>query len=218
MTSTAWAIAACLVGIAGGVDGQTLPNPPQSPTIPTLADVRPEILRLVIDDQWDRGNDMFSGRQVKTPDASDWQAIAERDRQRQSAIRALLAKGQVETGREYYFAALVFQHSSSAEDLTLAHVLAVTAVIQGNKSARWLAAATLDRYLQTEKQPQVFGTQFQRQGDNPRWTMVPYDRAAVPDRVRALWCVVSQSDQDRALEDLQAGRQGGANTSVMECQ
>src|SRR5215213_2993857 len=178
MTSTAWAIAACLVGIAGGGDGQTLPNPPQSPTIPTLADVRPEILRLVIDDQWDRGNDMFSGRQVKTPDASDWQAIAERDRQRQSAIRALLAKGQVETGREYYFAALVFQHSSSAEDLTLAHVLAVTAVIQGNKSARWLAAATLDRYLHTEKQPQVFGTQFQREGDNPRWTMAPYDRAA----------------------------------------
>ena len=161
---------------------------------------------------------MFSGRQVKTPDASDWQAIAERDRQRQSAIRALLAKGQVETGREYYFAALVFQHSSSAEDLTLAHVLAVTAVIQGNKSARWLAAATLDRYLQTEKQPQVFGTQFQREGDNPRWTMAPYDRAAVPDRVRTLWCVVSQSDQDRALEDLQAGRQGGANTSVAECQ
>jgi hypothetical protein len=148
-----------------------------------LKDVRPEILRLVIDDQWDRGNDMFGGRQVRAPDTLDWQAISERDEQRQSAIRALLAKGQVETGREYHFAALVFQHSSSPEALVLAHVLAVTAIIQGDSSAKWLAAATLDRYLQNDKQPQVFGTQFLRHGDNMQWTMQPYNRAAVPDDV-----------------------------------
>jgi hypothetical protein len=157
------------------------------------------------------------GRQVRPPDTLDWKAISERDLQRQSAIRVLLAKGQVETGREYHFAALMFQHSSRPEALTLAHGLAVTAIIQGDSSAKWLAAATLDRYLQNDKQPQVFGTQFLRQGDNLQWTMEPYDRAAVPDNVRRLWCVVSQSEQEQALKELQAGKSGGANTSIQEC-
>lgn len=217
MASIARVIAACVIAFVSAAAGQTAQQTPQSPTIPTLKDVRPEILRLVIDDQWDRGNDMFGGRQVRAPDTLDWQAISERDEQRQSAIRALLAKGQVETGREYHFAALVFQHSSSPEALVLAHVLAVTAIIQGDSSAKWLAAATLDRYLQNDKQPQVFGTEFLRQGDNMQWTMEPYNRAAVPDDVRRLWCVVSQREQDQALKDLQAGKSGGANTSIREC-
>ena len=217
MTPIARIVAACLVGVVSGTAGQTAQEAPQSPTIPTLDDVRPEILRLVIDDQWDRGNDMFGGRQVRAPDTLDWEAIAKRDEQRQSTVRALLAKGQVETGREYHFAALIFQHSSNQEALILAHVLAVTAIIQGDGSAKWLAAATLDRYLQNDKQPQVFGTQFLQQADNVQWTMEPYTRAAVPDGVRRLWCVVSQPDQDQALRDLRTGKSGGANTSIREC-
>ena len=217
MDSIARVIIACVMGLVSAAAGQTAQQAPPSPTVPTLSDVRPEILRLVIDDQWDRGNDMFGGRQVKAPDTLDWQAISERDQQRQSAVRVLLAKGQVETGREYHFAALIFQHSSNPEALTLAHVLSVTAIIQGDGSAKWLAAATLDRYLQNARQPQVFGTQFLRQGDNLQWSMEPYDRAAVPDGVRRLWCVVSQPDQDQALKDLRAGKSGGPDTSIREC-
>jgi len=187
-----------------------------APTVPALNDVRPEILRVVIDDQWDRGNDMFGGRQVKPADHLDWQAIAQRDQQRQLSIRSLLAEGKVQTGREFHFAALIFQHSAAADDLTLAHVLAVSAVIQGDPSAKWLAAATLDRYLQNQKSPQVFGTQFGKDSDDTKWTMDPYDRKALPDSVRALWCVISQSDQQEALKALQEGK-GGANTTVREC-
>jgi len=33
-----------------------------NPTIPTLPDVNPELLKTVIADQWDRGMDMFGGR------------------------------------------------------------------------------------------------------------------------------------------------------------
>ena len=35
---------------------------PNSPTIPNEADVNPELLKLVILDQWDRGSDMFGDR------------------------------------------------------------------------------------------------------------------------------------------------------------
>jgi hypothetical protein len=38
------------------------------------------------------------------------------------------------------------------------HVPAVTAVAKGSAAAKWLAAVTMDRYLQTINQPQVFGT------------------------------------------------------------
>jgi hypothetical protein len=33
-----------------------------SPTIPNETDVNPELLKLVILDQWDRGSDMFGDR------------------------------------------------------------------------------------------------------------------------------------------------------------
>ena len=204
-------------GLVCTATAQTPQATQDSPTLPTLSDVRPEILRLVIDDQWDRGNDMFGGRQVKAPDTLDWEAITKRDEERQSAVRALLATGGVETGREYQFAALIFQHSSTPESLALAHVLAVSAVMKGDGGAKWLAAATLDRLLQNLKQPQVFGTQFTRDAGTAPWTMAPYDRAAVADSVRALWCVVPQSDQDLALKDMQSGKTAGANTSVSGC-
>jgi hypothetical protein len=46
------------------------------PTIPKLANVNLEILQLVIQDQWDRGNDMFGNRQVKSPESLDWKQVA----------------------------------------------------------------------------------------------------------------------------------------------
>jgi len=70
---------------------------------------------------------------------------------------------------------MVYQHGKGADDILLANALAVTAIGKGNLGARWLAAASLDRLVDRLKQPQVFGTQFQRNGDAP-WTMEPYNR------------------------------------------
>ena len=203
------------VGIAGVAGAQQASPAPASPTIPTLNDVKPKLLRLVIDDQWDRGNDMFGGRQVKAPDTLDWNAIAKRDGERESAVRSLLAEGQIETGTEFRFAALIFQHSDTDAGIALAHVLATTAIIKGDASAKWLAAAALDRFLQRQKQPQLFGTQFLQQ--DGQWTMAPYDRDTVPDSVRALWCVVPQASQEEALKAMRDGKSAGANTSVSDC-
>jgi len=209
-------VVACLLECVGTTTAQPAPRPPDSPTVPALTEVRPEILRLVVDDQWDRGNDMFGGRQVKAPAELDWQAIAQRDQERQSKVRALLIDGQVQTGKEFHYAALIFQHSSNTDELALAHVLAVTAVIQGDDTAKWLAAATFDRYRQNQKERQVFGTQFMLGADS-KWSMDPYDQGAVPDRVRTLWCVVSLSQQRETLENLRSGKSGDANTSIREC-
>lgn len=72
----------------------------------------------------------------------------------------MLTQGEVRTGLDYYNAALIYQHGKTPDDYLLAHVLALDAISLGTKEGRWLAAATLDRYLQSIEKPQIFGTQF----------------------------------------------------------
>ena len=72
----------------------------------------------------------------------------------------MLSNGQITTGSDLYEAAFVFQHGETAPDYLLAHVLALDALTKGFDRAKWLSAATLDRYLQLIGQPQVFGTQY----------------------------------------------------------
>jgi hypothetical protein len=177
---------------------------PASPTIPKLTDVNPEILNLVIQDQWDRDNDMFGDHHSTPGRTIDWDEVAKRDQQRRDATRKLLAEGKLVTGKDYRFAALIFQHSPDTGGYLLAHVLAVTAVSNGDVSAKWLASATLDRYLQSLNQPQVFGTQFHQPGGV--WTMDPFDRNALSDAVRATWCVVPLAEQDRIVKELREGK------------
>src|ERR1035441_6211661 len=184
---------------------QTPPGPTDSPTVPKLTGVNPEILSLVIQDQWDRGADMFGGRQVKPQGSINWQEVGKNDEQRHAAVRKLLADGKIQSGRDYEFAALIFQHSSKSADLILAHTLAVTAVGKGAGSAKWLAAATFDRYLGSVNQPQVFGTQFGYGPDRP-WTMDPYDRTALSDSIRAIWCVIPLAEQELMLKDVRDGK------------
>jgi hypothetical protein len=161
--------------------------------------------------------DMFSGRQVKTPDSIDWPEVQKRDAQRQAVARSILTSGQIQSGREYQFAALLFQHSSDSGDLQTAHLLAVTAVAKGNGGARWLAAATFDRLMWNTNRPQVFGTQFKQvPGSESKWTMEPYEREALPDSVRTEWCVRPLSEQAAVLAALGKG-QGAGSTSTAEC-
>ena len=162
-------------------------GPKHSPTIPALSDVKPEILKLVLQDQWDRCNDMF-GENHKVDSCTIKPTIAEHDAVRHSKARELLTQGKLETGREYFFIALLIQHSGDPNELMLAHVLAVTAASKGFSHAKWMAAATMDRYLQSINQPQVFGTQFKMNGG--QWTMEPYSRTAISDALRSQWCVI----------------------------
>jgi hypothetical protein len=186
-----------------------------SPTVPNLADVKPQILQLVIQDQWDRGYDMFGGKPRANAGAIDWKSVSERDDARHAEAQKLLSQGAVETGREYFFVALLFQHSAKPEELMLAHVLAVTAVGKGNVRAKWMAAATMDRYLQSIKQPQVFGTQFLKD-EKGIWTMEPYARTTISDALRAQWCVVSLAEQEMVLKAYQNGNEGRP-TSTPDC-
>jgi hypothetical protein len=205
-----------LIGLMVVSSPTLMAQSPDAPTIPNLPDVNPELLTIVVADQWDRGMDMFSGRQVKPPDSLKGEDIEKRDTQRRRAVRAMLNAGRIQTGREYQFASILFQHSVNANDLQTAHLLASTAVLKGNQLARWLAAATFDRLLWNLNQPQVFGTQFKQNPQTRNWTMDPYDRESVSDALRGTWCVVGLTEQEVILKTLQSGG-GNPSTTVADC-
>ncbi len=199
---------------SGSLDKDSSKASTVTPTIPPLKDVNPEVLRLVVEDQWDRGNDMFGQGQVKSQKDLDWKVIGAHDDARHQAIRDLLTAGKLKTVNDFNFASLIFQHSGNPSDLMLAHLLSSTSVSMGG-NGKWMMAATLDRYLQSIKQPQIFGTQFITT-EGHTWTMEPYNRTTLTDAERALWCVVPLAQQDKILENWNKGS-SGASTGIEGC-
>jgi hypothetical protein len=138
---------------------------------------------------------------------------------RRAEVRKLLEEGKLTSGEDFSDAALIFQHGQTPEEFLFAHVLAVEALIRTGSADKWLAAATLDRYLQAVNRPQVFGTQYP--GDkvaentpkpqvdphvmNIKRTQQPYDAKLLPDSVRQDFCVPDVSQQEKNLAIFNTG-------------
>jgi hypothetical protein len=168
------------------------PNPPDA--VPT------NIHQLLLDDQAERKVRGFAPKYG--PDVNS------RDAMRRTEARKLLAAGDLRTAQDFHDAAFIFQHGHDPDDYLLAHILAIEAMIKGDTSSKWIAAATLDRYLQSIGQKQVFGTQslsksylyLLQHKDDPNatsrpeaqqkgYTQEPFDRNLVPDVLRGDFCV-----------------------------
>jgi hypothetical protein len=121
--------------------------------------------------------------------------VARADEARRVRTRALLDVGQLRSGDDFFHAAFVFQHGGTADNYLLAHTFAILAAARGRPDAAWIAAATLDRYLQNIGQKQVFGTQFQTRPGQPA-TQEPYDPALVSDALRQALGVPNLADQE----------------------
>lgn len=165
----------------------------------------PEIHRLFLEDQKDREN-------LTTQE--QWEKVNVRDKQRRDRTRQLLDAGELKTGQDFHDAAFIFQHGDTPDDYLLAHILATVGVAKGNSYSRWIAAATLDRYLQSIQKPQIFGTQFSNTDSNPL-TQEPYNRILLSDSLRKEFCVSSQRDQEQTLAIV---NHGGEFKSTNICQ
>jgi hypothetical protein len=135
----------------------------------------------------------------------DWAVVGKADAARREATRKLLANGKLHTGEDFQRAAVVFQHGDAPDDYLLAHTFAVVAVGRGQSSALWIAAATLDRYLNSIHQPQVYGTQFYFKPDEPA-SQEPYNRSLIPDSLRQDLGVPSQAAQEEQRKRYEAER------------
>ena len=136
----------------------------------------------------------------------DWEVVGREDAARAARTRELLDAGELRTGNDFWAAAFIFQHGGEAEDYLLAHVMAVHAVSLGSERARWIAAATLDRYLQTTGKEQIYGTQFRGLPEGGL-TMEPYDRELLPDFIRERARVPVLAEQEAQRLEMEAEMQ-----------
>ncbi len=150
-----------------------------------------ELAEMYRTDQADRQTSQVRGKK-----------LAERDRQRRNRAMEILRQGALATAEDYYHAAMIFQHSNpGAEDYSpqqylLAHTLAMIAGFKGHEKAKWLSAASLDRYLTFTKQKQFFGTQYQ-QDKNNLWRPGDYNRM-LTDTLRGEFGLNAEEMQKRA--------------------
>lgn len=161
----------------------------------------PEMKHIFDEDQADRSGD---------PTKINWRVVGPRDAARREATRRLLAEGRLRSGQDFLEAAFVFQHSSDARDYLLAHALAIIAAEKGTPRGAWIAAATLDRYLQTIGRSQIFGTQFKPSGPGA-WTQEPYDHDLISDALRRELGVPDAAGQASQLQELTERSKGLAN-------
>jgi hypothetical protein len=101
---------------------------------------------------------------------------------RRAVVDAWLNEGRIQTAENYFHAALIFQHGERLEHWAQAHLLAHTSADLGHPRARYLVAASYDRWLMRQGRPQKYGTNSTREG------IWPYDPATT-DAERAEWDV-----------------------------
>jgi hypothetical protein len=164
-----------------------------------LASIDPELERLYRDDQADREGDF---------DRIAWMEVRKRDAARRARVDQILARGGVRGADDYFHAAMVFQHGDHAASYRRARELALQAVAlePDHHGARWLAAAARDRELMELGKPQLYGTQFRRQGNGP-WQLYPVD-PSVTDEERARWDVPPLAEARKRAERMNAAAHG----------
>ena len=151
----------------------------------------PELLAAYLGDRADRSGEM-----------EDVDAIMLRDRSRRDVVRLSRERHLIRTAYDHLHAALIMQHGEGAEDIALARDFARQAVALRPwlAEARWLYAATTDRYLRKTGKPQIFGTQYQEV--DGVWTLEPFDPSAVSDEERAKWRTHSLAKRREFIEQL----------------
>jgi hypothetical protein len=124
--------------------------------------------------------------------------LSERDQRRRHRVEQLLAEGTVVDPDDLFCAAMVLQHGADRAHFQRAHELAKRAAELGStRLARWLAAATYDRWLMSGGLPQKYGTQYRFA--NGRWVLHEVDPTTT-DEERARWDVPSLAEALRRAD------------------
>lgn len=165
--------------------------------------------RYAIDQHWPTNPEMTAIFKADQAARADWAnadhaQVARDDDARLGRTRVLLDTGALNSGTDFFHAAFIFQHGGASANYLLAHSLAMVAIARGRADATWIASATLDRYLQSVGQKQVLGTQFQTR-PGTLTTQEPYDRALMPDALRAALGVRPLAEQEAQRQAFEAG-------------
>ena len=136
-----------------------------------------------------------SQSRVNTP---EYKAMRARDLQRRKRVMEIIAQKELLSAEDYFHAAWIMNHGDTPEDAYHAHNLALRASELGYRPARWLTAASYDRWLMYQGQPQKYGTNYIFDGNRDRlWDVDP----STTDVERADWDFPPLTEQIRKAEE-----------------
>ena len=127
------------------------------------------------------------------------------DVRRLVTVDSVLTAGGARTANDFYHAAMIYQHGADTTSYRRAHDLASRAVEidPDHADAKWLTAASWDRYLDESGRPQWYGTQYRCNEDGLRY-LLPVDEGQVTDEERRVLGVPTLAEA-RAREGTECG-------------
>lgn len=149
-----------------------------------------ELIEIYQNDQSDRMTDNIN-----------WLEVNKRDSLRRVRVHQLLDSGKVITGLDFKNAAMVFQHGKDSTDYGLAVKLMKKAIEKDTTINKWLFAAATDRYLLSKGEPQIYGTQYQKMGDEP-WKRGEIDTTKISDAERIEYGVETLAQQREKVKQM----------------
>jgi hypothetical protein len=150
-----------------------------------------ELLVLYTEDRQEHGNQA----KVNTP---EYTAMRLRDLQCRARVTEIIATDDSLSAEDYYHAAWIMNHGDTTADAENAHRLALRSSELGHRPARWLAAASYDRWQMYQGKPQKYGTNYIYDGKKDRLWDVD---SSTTDEERAAWDVPPLAEQLRKAEE-----------------
>lgn len=131
-------------------------------------------------------------------DTTEYKAMRARDLERRERVMEMMEANEVNTAEDYYHAAHIMNHGDTPEDAKQAHMFVLRSSELGYRPARWLAAASYDRWQMYQGKPQKYGTNYIYDGRQDRlWDVDPH----TTDEERAAWDVPPLTEQLRKAEE-----------------
>ena len=129
---------------------------------------------------------------------AEYKGMRARDLERRVRVMEMNAAAEIHTAEDYYHAAHIMNHGDTPEDAKNAHQFALRSSELGYRPARWLAAASYDRWQLYQVKPQKYGTNYIFDGQKDRlWDVDPN----TTDEERAEWDVPPLAEQLRKAEE-----------------
>lgn len=137
-------------------------------------------------------NEDQTARMVKN---IDWAVLSKKDKEREARVYDMIKAGEIVTGKDYYNSAMIFQHGNDTSASAMAVKQMKKAIELDSNINRWLLAAAIDRDLMRRGKPQIYGTQYVKNGAQAKWKRYQIDTTKVTDAERKYYRVETLAEQ-----------------------
>lgn len=183
------------------------PDTPVQSTPITAAEDNQELIELYRADQNDRKGEI------------DWSVVSQNDRNREERVYELLDSNKVITANDYANAAMIFQHGKDTVASSMAVKLMKKNLELDPTANKWLYAAAVDRDKMYRDEPQIFGTQYRKLGDDEPWFLYKIDSTVVTDDERiahGVETLAQQREKERTMNLKQLSEMQAEGASIDE--